>query len=265
MLVVDDNATNRAIVRELLNAWGCRADEAPDAVHGLQQLRQAAMGGDPYQVALVDYQMPGMDGAALGQCVRLDPTLSQTGLVCLTSGISAGDTSRLRSIGFSAILHKPLRQSHLYNTLVEVLSPEPAPPVSVPSEPVSKPLFPISCPRILLAEDNEINRRVAIGLLEKVGLRADAVGTGRQAIQALSRQKYDLVLMDVHMPDMDGFEATSVIRQSEETDSRTPIIAITANAMTGDREQCLSAGMDDYVSKPLQLAELQRVLSRWLR
>ncbi|MBI3209675.1 MAG: response regulator [Candidatus Solibacter usitatus] len=278
VLVVDDNATNRTIVRQLLQSWGCRPEEASGGSQAIQAMLRAVEEEDPYTLAIVDYHMPEMDGASVGQCVQSIPSLRSTSLICLTSGLDTNDSERLRAYGYASHLHKPVRQSHLYDTVVEVLAngpkgsgaPEPA-AAETREERVEQSAELASLARavnpgkILLAEDNEINRKFAVNILERAGVRVDAVSNGRLAAEALAEIPYDLVLMDVHMPVMDGFEATQFIRESQVGRARTPIIAMTANAMAGDKERCLAAGMDDYMSKPVQIRELERVLQRWLR
>jgi len=289
ILVVDDNATNREILLRQLKAWGARSDEAPDGKTGLRFLRAAAAEGDPYQVAMLDMQMPHMSGEELGRQVRADASLRETHLVVMTSIGERGDAQRLKEIGFSGYLTKPVRQSELFDSLVAVLAggPPRAPKRTGPQQHIPK--IDRGNVRILVVEDNFTNQQVALGLLKKLGLRADAVANGREAMKALETIPYDLVLMDVQMPKMDGLEATRRIRslESEAQNSKLkgkegtrgpsasgfqlpaqsghiPIIAMTAHAMKGDRDMCLTAGMDDYVAKPIQIEALAEVLEKWL-
>jgi len=270
ILIVDDHATNRLVLRELLRSWDCRFEEAENGEQALERLREALAETDPFRIALVDMQMPVMDGATLGGKIKADPDLNPTRLVMLTSAGMRGDASRLKAIGFSAYLNKPVKKSHLYDCLVTVLG--------IPSTPSRERSTPIITRygleeakkrrvRILVAEDNVVNQKVALHILQKLGYRADAVADGREAVMALETIPYDLVLMDVQMPQMDGFEATGVIRDpaSRVRNHHIPVIAMTAHAMKGDREKCLEAGMDDYVSKPVTALALNEILEKYLQ
>ncbi|MEA1996585.1 MAG: response regulator, partial [Gemmatimonadota bacterium] len=266
-LVVDDNATNRQILREQILSWDCRCEEASSGSEGLDKLRLAAAEGDPFRLAVIDMLMPGMDGEKLGREIKDDPGISGTALVLLTSGGKRGDASRLKEIGFAAYLTKPVKSSHLYDCLVTVLSRKTeGPDVESSRAPSIVTRHSIKEARkhnlrILLAEDNIVNQKVALRILEKMGFHADAVANGLEALQVLADIPYDLVLMDVQMPEMDGIEATAAIREKEtETGGHIPIIAMTAHAMKGDRERCLDAGMDDYVSKPVKPEELLQAI-----
>ena len=270
ILIVDDHATNRLVLRELLRSWDCRFEEAENGEQALERLREALAETDPFRIALVDMQMPVMDGATLGGKIKADPDLNPTRLVMLTSAGMRGDASRLKAIGFSAYLNKPVKKSHLYDSLATVLG--------IPSTPSRERSTPIITRygleeakkrrvRILVAEDNVVNQKVALHILQKLGYRADAVADGREAVMALETIPYDLVLMDVQMPQMDGFEATGVIRDpaSRVRNHHIPVIAMTAHAMKGDREKCLEAGMDDYVSKPVTALALNEILEKYLQ
>jgi CheY-like chemotaxis protein len=269
ILIVDDHATNRLVLRELLRSWDCRFEEAENGEQALERLREALAETDPFRMALLDMQMPGMDGATLGEKIKTDPDLNPTRLIMLTSAGKRGDASRLKSIGFSAYLSKPVKKSQLYDCLVTVLG--------IPSTPSKERSTPIITRygleeakkkrvRILVAEDNVVNQKVALRILQKLGYRADAVADGREAVMALETIPYDLVLMDVQMPQMDGFEATGVIRDpaSRVRNHHVPVIAMTAHAMKGDREKCLEAGMDDYVSKPVTALALNEILEKYV-
>jgi CheY-like chemotaxis protein/HPt (histidine-containing phosphotransfer) domain-containing protein len=211
-----------------------------------------------------------MDGEALGRVIQADPRLSGVRLVMLTSLGMPGEVHRLTELGFAASAAKPIRHLELFTLLSTVMGDNSAlavPPVD-PRHPAREPRPPFagSQARILLAEDNITNQQVALGILRKLGLRADAVASGREALQALATLPYDLVLMDVQMPEMDGLEATRQIRnpQSGVPDHQIPVIAMTAHAMQGDRERCLEAGMNDYVTKPVSPLALTEALARWL-
>ena len=269
VLVVDDQDANRLLVTTLLASWGCRSVEAADGKAALAILVQAAREGDPFQVALLDNLMPGLYGPELGRMVKENPEIQDTRLIMMTSLGQRGDAARLEEIGFSGYLTKPLRQSHLRECLALVMGQERSPGAKAGTPLVTRHTVIESRKRrvrILLAEDNSTNQLVLFEILQKMGYRADAVADGKEAIEALQRQPYDLVLMDCEMPELDGFEATRLIRsgQSQVLNPGIPVIAITAYAMKGDRERCLSAGMNDYLAKPIQPEELARALERWL-
>jgi two-component system sensor histidine kinase/response regulator len=268
ILTVDDNATNRRVVAGMLGPWGVRHTELSEPRRALGVLRRAAAEGDPYRLAILDMQMPGMDGETLGTMIRADRSLDETALVMMTSVGSRGDAVRLEKVGFSAYLTKPVKQSQLHDCLQTVLSRGAAHAIPRNERIVTRHSLADQAKRrtrLLLAEDNAVNQKVALAMLEKLGYRADVVENGRDALAALEAKPYDLVLMDVQMPEMDGFEAVAHIRDqdSKVPDHHVPVIALTAHAMTGDRERCLAAGMDDYLSKPLDPAELRRVVELW--
>ncbi|MBM9537811.1 response regulator [Desulfobulbus alkaliphilus] len=270
VLIIDDNATNREILLTRLNSWGMRPEEAHDGPSGLEALYRVLDEDDPFRLAIVDMQMPGMDGEAVGRAVKADAKLADTRLVMLTSLGIRGDARRLREIGFAAYATKPVRHEELKGVLSQALAAGP----DAPLRPIATrhtarealPDFADRKARILLAEDNITNQQVALGILKKLGLSADAVANGREAIEALKILPYDLVLMDVQMPEMDGLEATRYIRnpQTSILHRSIPIIAMTAHAMRGDKEKCLEAGMDDYVAKPVVPLALAEVLEKWL-
>ena len=269
ILIVDDNATNRHVLREQLNLWGCRHGEASSGVQALEELRLKVDSKDSYEIAILDMQMPEMDGETLGRKIMQDPELKNTILIMMTSLGQRGDAKRLEQIGFAAYLTKPVKQSQLCDCLAtvtstkkEMLKDQPATIVtrhSVAEDKKHK-------QRILLVEDNITNQKVALNILKRFGYNADAVSNGKEAVKALGMIPYDIVLMDCQMPEMDGYEATGEIRTSESKvlDHRVPIIAMTANAMKGDREKCLEAGMDDYLCKPVNPQELNDILEKWI-
>jgi two-component system sensor histidine kinase/response regulator len=268
ILAVDDNLTNRLVLAEQLASWGARHAEAAGAKEAVDMLRAARAEGDPFRLVLTDMNMPDIDGETLGRTIKADPELRDTRLVMITSYGKRGDAKRLESLGFSGYLTKPVKQSQLYDCLATVLGA--ADPSARTPEAALVTRHTINEARrrgirILLAEDNATNQQVALKLLEKLGFRADAVADGRQAIEALETGFYDIVLMDVQMPLMDGFEATRAIRSgaTKAPDPRIPIIAMTAHAMKGDRERCLEAGMDDYISKPIAPQALAEALEKW--
>jgi len=265
VLVVDGNSTNRRIVCSMLQSWNCLYEEAFDGPSALEKLRSASTMGHSFQIAILDMLLPGTDGEALGKIIKDDPMLKDTLLVMMTSIGKRGDVTRLQRVGFAAYLTKPVQQSQLHECLLMVVNPDPGYSRNqiitrhVVEEKRKQRI------RILLAEDNLVNQKVALKMLEKLGYRAVAVSNGLEVIEALKAVPYDLLLMDVQMPEMDGFEATQQIRNpgSEVTNRYIPIIAMTAHAMKGDREMCLNAGMNDYLSKPIDPNELAEVIARW--
>ena len=268
ILVVDDNAINRIILRGQLLSWGCLPEEAPDGESALVKLREAMDARFPFDLAILDMAMPHMDGAMLGRKIKADPKLRSTALVLLTSRGNRGDAREMQKIGFAGYLTKPIKGSQLRECLAVVASRKPFESQIEPLPLVTRYSIAENNKRrirILLAEDNIINQKVALGCLERIGYRADAVANGKEVLSALEGISYDLIFMDVQMPEMDGFEATAAIRRKERrTGGYTPIIAMTAHAMKGDRERCLEAGMDDYVPKPIQPQTLIEVLRRWV-
>ena len=270
ILVVDDNRTNREILRVQLQHWGCFVQETSNGPKALEKIRQAVADKNPFDIAIVDMQMPEMDGAELGRRIKGDPNFEDIFLIMLTSVGQYGDAAKAREIGFSAYLSKPAKHSHLYNVLTSVSGS-----ISEPEDAKQRPIVTKHSAdenrkkgiRILLAEDNAINQEIALNILGKLGYRADAVTNGKEALKALKNTDYDLVLMDIQMPEMDGFAATNEIRnpQSEVGNHGIPIIAMTAHAMQSDRDACIEAGMDDYVSKPISPKKLSEAIERWIK
>jgi PAS domain S-box-containing protein len=276
VLVVDDNATSRQIVHYQVLSWGMRNGMAVDGQSALAELRDAQHGGTPYDVAILDMAMPGMDGLELAQAIKADPALAAIKVVMLTS-ISPGERGvdeATWQAAIDAFLTKPVRSSQLYNSLVRVLSGSGGQRTHTTDVTARGGAGPSGarCPdqrrgRVLVVEDNAVNQRVAVRMLETRGYRVDAVANGREAVDTLAHIPYDLVLMDCQMPEMDGYAATAEIRRRERAQGtaarRTPIIAMTANALKGDAEKCLAAGMDDYLPKPLTAQHLEAILTRW--
>jgi signal transduction histidine kinase/DNA-binding response OmpR family regulator len=272
VLIVDDNTTNREILHRQVLSWGMRNGMAGDAPSALEALREAAQNDAPYDLAVIDVHMPGMDGIELTHAIKDDPALSAIRLVLLTSiGDDIGEEAR--RAGAVVWLTKPVRQSQLYDTLATVMGGQTGEEDSASRRSGSSEVTPSDVAqsagrprgRVLLAEDNAVNQMVAVRMLEKLGYRADVAANGLEALEVLSRGPYGAVLMDVQMPEMDGYEATAEIRRREQGSERhTPVIAMTANAMQGDREKAIEAGMDDYVSKPVKLEALAEVLERWV-
>jgi signal transduction histidine kinase/DNA-binding response OmpR family regulator len=254
VLIVDDNETNRLIVTRQVRSWGMSPTVAASGPEALEQMRRHR-----FDLAILDMQMPEMDGLTLAQEIRKLSNASLLPLVMLTSIGRREKMPQEMTSHFAAFLTKPIKPSQLYNVLIQVFAAQPVRVEESVRSPIAPPSPAGSSLRILLAEDNAINQKVALRLLEKLGYRADVVANGLEVLQALERQPYDLVLMDVQMPEMDGFEATRRIR-GQWPHPTLRIIAMTAHALQGDREKCLRAGMDDYISKPVQLEELARVL-----
>jgi CheY-like chemotaxis protein/HPt (histidine-containing phosphotransfer) domain-containing protein len=263
VLVVDDNATNRRILLYHLASWGCVAAECEDGPGALRELRRADAAGAPYRMVVLDMMMPGMTGVDVARAIRRDDTLTQPRLVLLTSAGAPLTAEEERDCRLSVRLNKPARRSDLRTAFHAVLRGE-----TIPPAPSGAPVAaaPEVARRVLLCEDNEVNRRVATVLLEALGCRVHAVVDGAEGIRALERERFDLVFMDCQMPVMDGFRATQAIRAREAADpaaGRTPIVALTAHAMPSDRQACLEVGMDDHLSKPFTRDQLRAVLQRW--
>ena len=263
VLVVDDNATNRRILEELLGYWSMVPTTVADGPAALAELRRALAGGAAYDLVLLDCMMPDMDGFDVAARARRIPELFRTPLVMLTSSGQLGDIARCETVGIDAYLTKPINPSELQETILRALGNR-ALPASPAADAVADGAATIRQLRILLAEDNLVNQRLAVRVLERMGHAVDVVEDGHGALRAIADRRFDLVFMDVQMPGMDGFEATQTIR-ARETDrgGRVPIVAMTAHAMKGDRERCLAAGMDDYLTKPFDAAGLRRVLARF--
>jgi len=259
LLIVDDNATNRKILTLQGQSWGMLIHAVASGAEALECIRQA----QPFDMAILDMQMPDMDGLTLASEIRKQPHCQKLPLVMLTC-LSRSDSTQALHVDFAALINKPIKQSQLYNILqhifaeqvIKIKQPQPALTQSIPNLAEQLPL------RILLAEDNLVNQKVALLLLRRLGYRADKACNGLEVLAALHCQPYDVVLMDVQMPEMDGLNATRCICQQWSHSNRPWIIAMTANAMRGDREECLEAGMDDYISKPIRLEELIRALSQ---
>jgi PAS domain S-box-containing protein len=271
VLVVDDNATSREILLDRALSWGMRPDEAADGPTALGLINSALAAGDPYRLIIVDMQMPGMDGESLGRIVHGDPRLKDTRTIIMTSLAQRGSAMHFRNAGFSACITKPIPHDE-FRSCVELVLRD-----SISEDFIAKHAARESARygldefaelkiRVLVAEDNITNQQVALGILGKLGLRVDAVANGAEAVAALKSIPYDLVLMDVQMPEMDGFESTRAIRdpRSKVANHNVPIIAMTAHALPGDKEKCLRCGMNDYIAKPLSPQTLKLILSKWL-
>ncbi|MBH0201955.1 MAG: response regulator [Nitrospira sp.] len=278
ILIVDDHATNRRVLEHYLSGRGVMYESVENGVQALQCLRNAAARQTPFDVAILDMQMPGMDGLELTRRIKSDRTISATRLVLLTSVGQRGDAKTAQEAGLDAYLTKPIRQSLVFECLGLVLATMPGPVGSV-----EQPAVPIitqhtvaevmmqSRPLVLVVDDNPVNQKVAANMVEKLGYRVNVAANGREAVESLARIPYALVFMDCQMPEMDGFEATKVIRNQEAslqqaggTPPHLPIIAMTANARKEDRDRCFSVGMDDFLSKPVTSKSLAAVLNHWL-
>ncbi|HSB08356.1 MAG TPA: response regulator [Blastocatellia bacterium] len=265
VLIVDDNATNRKLVHHQITSWGMRNGSAENGRDALAILRQEAAAGDPYYMAILDMQMPEMDGLTLARSIKSDPAIAGTRLLMMTS-LGRRDDAEIRSAGVEVCLTKPVKQSQLFDCVAalvagaQVRKAKPQRAAAVPRLARRR----RDAVRVLLAEDNTVNQKVALRQLERLGYAADAVANGQEVLEALDRIRYDLVLMDCQMPELDGYEATKQIRLREGDSRHTTIIAMTANALEGDRERCLAAGMDDYLSKPIKQEALAATLERWI-
>jgi two-component system, sensor histidine kinase and response regulator len=257
ILVVDDNRTNRDVFRRQLESWGADVICAADANAALQTM--ASDSAPPFDLALIDHQMPGMSGLDLGRTTRANPRLDRIKLVLATSGPTVQLRQEALAIGFAATLVKPMRQSALLDRMQELLAggTKPAPPSPAEARPSAA-----SQLRVLVVDDSATNQLVAVAFLDRLGIRADVAGDGMEAVRMVESGNYDLVLMDVHMPDTDGYTATRMIRALDSDKSRVAIVAMTANAMEGDRDACLAAGMDDYISKPIDRKRLAELVER---
>jgi len=267
VLVVDDNRTNRRILEGMLGHWQMKSSSAQDGEEALTKLSEAQEAGEPFALILMDMHMPNMDGFELIEKIRQRPGASTATIMMLTSAGHRGDAARCQELGVSAYLLKPIRQSELREAIARVLGAR--------EQKGAIPLItryslhdasePSSSLRILLAEDNLVNQRLATRLLEKRGHSVAVAANGLEALQALERESFDLVFMDLQMPEMDGFEATAAIRKKEQsTGVHLPVVALTAHAMKGDREKCLARGMDGYLAKPIRPLELDELLQSYL-
>jgi two-component system, sensor histidine kinase and response regulator len=269
VLIVDDNRTNRRILEGMLKRWDMKSTSVEDGEEALMRLSSAQQDGAPFGLVLTDMHMPKMDGFALIEQIRQRPELSAATIMMLTSAGHRGDGARCQALGVAAYLLKPIRQSELREAIGRVLG---APPRAgaiplVTRYSLQDARDPATCLRVLVAEDNRVNQLLAIRLLEKRGHRVVITANGREALDALAKNSYDLVLMDVQMLEMDGLQATAVLREKErETGSgiHQPVIALTAHVMKGDQERCLAAGMDGFLTKPIGPHQLDEVLEKYM-
>ena len=281
---VDDHVTNRQLLEQYFQYWNMDGTLVEDPKECLALLKQQAQKGEPFDLAILDMEMPDMDGFTLAEHIKSDSNLQDTRLVLLTSLGRRGDATAAKQSGFSGYLTKPIRKGQLQDCLETVMglpaSSNPSATQPLVTSHFLKDLERQQAIRILVVDDHQVNQQLGVLMVERLGFRADVAGNGHEALEALSRIPYDLILMDCQMPEMDGYEATKKIREAESrkrkaneapspdalrlTSDHVPIIAVTANAMQGDREKCLQAGMDDYLSKPIRPEELSNILAKWL-
>jgi CheY-like chemotaxis protein/HPt (histidine-containing phosphotransfer) domain-containing protein len=263
ILLVDDNLTNQKVIGQFLTAWKAPFDLASSAPEALQLMYTATTENKPYSIALIDMQMPGMDGIKLGDSIRNDAQLSATRLALLTAQGQRGDAQKAHKKGFVAYLSKPIHQSEFYNALLQLAGLREDTLITQHTAREQRPRFKA---KALVVDDNSINQTVAKGMLAKFGIEVECANNGQEAVDKLEQLSFDLVFMDCQMPVMDGYTATQHIRdpQSKVKNHAIPVIAMTANAMQGDREKCMDAGMDDFIAKPVDVVKLQTKLDKWL-
>jgi len=262
VLVVDDNSTNRKILHDVLRTWKMTPTVVASSAQALAAFEEAESQQSPFGLAIIDGQMPEMDGFMLAERLKADRRFAPTPIVMLTSAVRPDDASKCRRLGIAAHVTKPIKQSDLLDAIVSLFARHGSASDAAAVMPAGPPARPL---RILLAEDNHVNRTLATRVLEKRGHEVVSAVNGREAVDRLAAASlpFDLVLMDVQMPELDGLSATVLIRQRERASGgRIPIVAMTAHAMTGDRERCLAAGMDDYLSKPIRPADLVQAVER---
>ncbi|HEY9871155.1 MAG TPA: response regulator [Candidatus Obscuribacterales bacterium] len=263
ILLVGSPPTGSEIIREYCRSWRISCDVAGTAREALTQLSRMAATGKPYHIAIIERDTPDANGFDIGQQIHCHPGLSDTRTILMSSYLEKGDGEKALRSGFSAYLTRPVRQSRLFNCIANIMGKSSGPAADKAAV-IPAPEAPTRTRLVLVAEDNQVNQKVAALLLKDLGFVAHIVANGREAVEAASRTRYALILMDCQMPEMDGYEATRLIRKAESlTGVHTPIIALTAHAVEGDREKCLTAGMDDYVSKPVSKAKLKESLERW--
>jgi CheY-like chemotaxis protein len=270
VLLIEDSASERLQIRSRLEAWGAYCEElATNELSPVEALRGAVSNGRPFDLALVAMDLQGQDGLVIGHAIKTDPQVGGTILVGLTDAAMRGHGPVLRAVGFDGHVQKPVLAADLRDTISEALAIAEKRSKVSPSllQPVVKPRTEqkrTGSSRILLVEDDDVNQKYVLRVLQRNGIHADLAIDGRKAVDAVMKSEYDLVLMDVQMPRMDGLEATAQIRFREGTKRHTPIVGLTANALPGDRERCLAAGMDDYLSKPISVEQLKNTIEQWV-
>ncbi|MEW5757655.1 MAG: response regulator [Pseudomonadota bacterium] len=266
ILVVDDNATNRELLQLQLGAWKIHCDTAAGGSEALERLYQGVHEHQPYDIAILDMHMPGMDGVQLTEAIRAVPALKHTQIMIFSSAYDAIDPGIRERFALQTVLSKPVRQAEVLNSLLRAVSTDPARESPAEEAQLEYPSL-LFAGHVLVAEDNPVNQEIARAFLKLMGCTVDCVTNGKACLDAWRAGRYDLILMDSQMPEMDGYAATTLIRKLEAADParrRTPIVAVTAEAIEGDREKCLAAGMDDYLSKPYTGAQLRKVIEPWL-
>jgi CheY-like chemotaxis protein/HPt (histidine-containing phosphotransfer) domain-containing protein len=272
VFIVDDNEVNRSVVREEIASFKMRSDSDASGEQALEALLVAQASGDPFDFLIADFQMPIMDGATLAAKIKADPAIKNTVVVMLTSVGDWREVRAMKGAGIDECVVKPVRQAQLHKALANAWSsrgltlPAKAQLAAAATAPAPKPSVKRefeSSIRVLVAEDNVVNQKVAVGMLEKLGVRADVAANGREAVEMLRNLPYDIVFMDCQMPEMNGYEAVGEIRRQEQPDRHVPVIAMTADAIAGSRERCIEAGMDDYIAKPVKMEALLNALTRW--
>jgi len=265
VLIVDENETNRHLLVHLLRRWQLRPEEATRGDQALNLLIEASNQNQPYDLAILDFPLAGLDGLQLGQAIRQHPALRDTPLMMLSSSLNPEQRNALERLKFSAIYPKPVRHSTLVKALEKLWGqPQETSGSAAPSQPLATDLKTLAATRVLIAEDNATNQILTRRLVEKIGCKVDVVANGREAVEALDRIHYHLVLMDCHMPEMDGYEATQAIRRLKNDRRHIPVIALTANASHDERARCLAIGMNDYLTKPVRFVELSNAVKRWI-
>ena len=275
LLIVDDNEINRRVLQEQVSSWGMINNSCSTGEEALKALREAHANGTPYQIAILDYRLPDMTGETLGRAIKENPSLQKTPLVMLTSVGRRGDAKRMAEAGFTAYLVKPVSPSQLLDTLstvwgtwiagmsIELITrhtlAESQTAKTTPATKTEK----FKHAHVLVVEDNIVNQKLVTRMLEILDCSVDVAANGLEAVELVKKLTYDLVFMDCQMPEMDGYEATAEIRRYEDTSKHTPIIAMTAHTMQGDREKCLEAGMDDYVPKPIKKQSVSEMIKKW--
>ena len=267
VLIVDDNEVNRRILEYYVKSWGMIVESASNAKEALEKAVSASASGKPFDIAIIDYMMPEEDGFSLAKKLKAQEATASIRLVLLTSLTRVGIAKESKKAGFTGFLTKPVRQSQLYDCLAMVMGLKEGEEekVLITKHVIEEVKTEKEKKKILLVEDNPVNQKVAAIMLEKMCNRVYIACNGKEAVVALKKNTYDLILMDCQMPEMDGYEATREIRKLEGEKRHTPIIAMTAHALEGDREKCLAAGMDDYISKPVRKEKLKEVLEKWLK
>ncbi len=265
ILATDDNTTNLAVLQGMLQPLHIQLDVATSAARGIELLGAAAANAKPYAIAVIDMMMPGIDGISMARAIRANPRLAATQLIMLTSAANSEQRNEALASGVNVYLTKPVRRAELLDAIRSTISGTPIPPAAKTNPAVTylKTNASSALCRLLLAEDNQVNQQIALAMLKGMEFDVSVVGNGRLAIDAIKQGHFDLVLMDCQMPEMDGFQATTLIRQ-QFSHQTLPIIALTANAMDGDRERCLASGMNDYLSKPFKKDQLLAVLRKWV-